>query len=419
MRTIIGICLLAVIWAGVARAEQHDLRVPLKDGRLSLQQLQDSLGHVLHVPDSVLDVLPAPDGFIDIRGIGGWVAIRALDGALGDGFDVRVSDRELVIQFDPDKLPRDWDAGCDAAVRFMQVAAPDATARQNRRFGLRLPQVVDPSQPLVVLIHGLDGDAASCAALGELLLKDGHQVAYFSYPADQPLERSGELLADRLTQLRHDFPSLHVDLIALSMGGLIARQFVEGPDYRGGVDHLIMIAPPNGGSSWSPLAPLMKLIVNAVQCWSDSEWSPAWMITQGVTQAGRDLRPGSKFLAELNSHPRRAGVQYTIIAGDRPVGYRVESQALAWGAHLLGAAVPLSWVWRPLDSALQGQIERLGQRTGQSDGPVSLQSARLAGVDDLVIVPADHVALYESVQGRPPASWPVIQDRLDEHRHGG
>lgn len=122
---------------------------------------------------------------------------------------------------------------------------------------------------------------------------------------------------------------------------------------------------------------------------------------------------------ELNSRPRCAGVRYTIIAGDRPVGYRVEAQTLAWSNRLLGAVMPPSWVAREINSAVDGQIQRIAERTGQSDGPVSVQSARLAGVDDFVIVPADHVGLYKSVQGRPPAAWPIIQDRLDEHRHGG
>jgi len=419
MRKWIGLCLLIVFGPTVAWGEMHDVRLPLRDGRLSLAQLQDSLGHVLHVPQAVLDRLPGPDGSIDMEGIGGWVAVRALNVALGDGFQIQVNDRELVVWFDPEKLPTDWDADCDAAVRFMQIAAPDATARQNHRFGLRRPKDIDANHPLVVLVHGLDGDATSCAQLGELLQKDGHQIAYFSYPADQPLDRSAALLADRLQALRHDFPGLHVELVAQSMGGLIARQYVEGPGYGGGVDHLIMIAPPNAGSDWSPLAPLMKLAVNASAWWSDGDWSPAWMITQGITQAGRDLRPGSRFLEELNSRPRRAGVRYTIIAGDRPAGYRVEAQTLAWGNQLLGAVMPPSWIAREINSAVDGQIQRIADRTGQSDGPVSVQSARLAGVDDFVIVAADHVGLYKSVQGRPPAAWPIIQDRLDEHRHGG
>jgi pimeloyl-ACP methyl ester carboxylesterase len=212
---------------------------------------------------------------------------------------------------------------------------------------------------------------------------------------------------------------MRIDLVTQSMGGLIARQWVEGPEYCGGVDRLIMIAPPNDGSVWSRFSLLMKLAVNASDWWNDPQWNPAWMFTQGITQAGRDLEPGSRFLTELNSHPRRSEIRYTIIAGDQPLAFRIAAQTTAFGDRLLDDVLPDSGIWRHIDSAIDGQIQRLEERTGQSDGPVSLDSARLAGVDDFVIVPADHIALYKCVQGRAPASWPIIQERLDEHRHGG
>ena len=111
MRSWIGLSVLIVLWPAVAFSEMHELRLPLRDGRLSLAQLQDSLGHVLHVPQTVLDRLGDLDGSIDLQGIGGWVAVRAIDEALGDGFQIQVNERELVIEFDPAKLPKDWGVG--------------------------------------------------------------------------------------------------------------------------------------------------------------------------------------------------------------------------------------------------------------------------------------------------------------------
>ena len=43
---------------------------------------------------------------------------------------------------------------------------------------------------------------------------------------------------------------------------------------------------------------------------------------------------------------------------------------------------------------------------------MSLQSARLAGVDDFVAINADHLSLYETINGQPPAAWPIIEARL-------
>jgi hypothetical protein len=53
-------------------------------------------------------------------------------------------------------------------------------------------------------------------------------------------------------------------------------------------------------------------------------------------------------------------------------------------------------------------------KTGKSDGPVSVSSTTLAGVDDFVVLPADHAALYYPVDGNKPAAWEVIRDRLKQ-----
>ena len=41
-----------------------------------------------------------------------------------------------------------------------------------------------------------------------------------------------------------------------------------------------------------------------------------------------------------------------------------------------------------------------------------LESAKLDGVDDIVILPADHTTIAFSRDGRSPLAWDVIADRL-------
>src|SRR6202034_2335416 len=249
---------------------------------------------------------------IDIRGLSGLLFVRAVNGALGDGFHLAVDEDALRISIDTDKLPGDWDQSCEALNRFTRIAAPETTARQGRRFGLHLPRVVDSKTPMVVLIHGLDGDGGSCGDLAELLHGDGFQTATFVYPTERPIAENVELFSRHMSALREQFPGLRIDLVSESMGGLIARRYVEGPDYAGGIDHFILIAPPNEGSSWTSAGWILKLIVNAASWKSDPDWSPAWMITEGLCQEARDLRPRSDFLIALNSKPRRSEVRYTI-----------------------------------------------------------------------------------------------------------
>ena len=39
----------------------------------------------------------------------------------------------------------------------------------------------------------------------------------------------------------------------------MSRAYVEGSEYAGGIDHLIMITPPNHGSNWTSLHLAIKI----------------------------------------------------------------------------------------------------------------------------------------------------------------
>jgi pimeloyl-ACP methyl ester carboxylesterase len=406
------ISLIAMLIPATCMAAHFQISIPLQDGRLGIGELRQTLEHEWDLPASVVSGLPDVNISVDLRGIDGWMMVRALNSAMGDGFHFAVKSDELIATIDSRKLPASWNDACDALARFTTVAAPEAVARQNRRLGLHLPQLVDEKRPMVVLIHGLDGDGCSCDDLSRLIDASGYQTATFVYPAERPLAESGRLLAKYMSALRDQFPNLRIDLVTESMGGLVARQYVEGPDYAGGVDHFILIAPPNEGSNWVGGAWLLKLIVNAAQWKNDAQWSPAWMITEGINQEVNDLRPQSDFLTRLNSLHRRTDVRYTIIAGDRPAAYRYEANLLGVASELLDTQFSSTWGVSQIYHATVVERNDLLNRTGRSDGPVELDSAGLTGVKDFVVLPVDHIALFKSVDGNAPAAWPVIRDRL-------
>lgn len=412
MRTRFLTALIAFFVPGLCLAAEVDVSIPLQDGRLGIIQLRYTLESELHLPETIVDELPRADITVDLRGVNGWMLARAVNGALGDGFHLAVDDDALRISVDPEKLPANWDQTCDALERFTRIAAPEATARQARRFGLHLPKVVDANRPIVVLIHGLDGDCSSCDDLAGLIRGDGFQTATFAYPTERPLAENAELFGRHMSALHDEFPNLRIDLVTESMGGLIARRYVEGADYAGGVDRFILIAPPNEGSNWIGAGWILKLIVNAASWKNDPQWSPAWMITEGICREARDLYPQSDFLIGLNSQPRRSDVRYTIIAGDRPAGYRYEADLLAIAGAALDGQFPQWGGIRQVSHAIESERLQLLSQTGTNDGPVTLGSAGLAGVADFVAVPADHIALFKTVDGEPPAAWPVIHNRL-------
>ncbi len=390
-----------------ATAEVHQATIRLDHGRLETAEISAAVLEKLHLPGVGIG-----SGWIDLSGMRGTLFVDAINAALGDGGRIDLRDDQLVLNVDPEKLPRNYRAIERAIRTFTAAAAPDATANQRREYGLLMPKVVDPRRPMVVLIQGLDCGCGNSMALGQLLEGRGFQPAYFSYPSDGPIEDSAAMLTQNMKAVRETFPQMQVDIVGHSMGGLIARRYVEGDEYAGGVRHLILVATPNGGTRWATFRFALE-VVEHYQLWkNDPNWRPSWMITDGLGEAGDDLQPRSDFLTQLNSRPRREGVMYTIIAGDQNVIMPMTAHALDGAANVLPARVAGWWGFRQTEGALHSAAERVSLHTGKSDGPVSLKSTRLEGVDDYVVVRANHNSLYLSEDGQPPAAWGVIRDRF-------
>jgi len=394
--------------ASSALAAPHEARVPLHDGRLRLADLSAQLLEEAHLPTTHL-----PPGEISLRGIGGSLFVEAMNRSLGDGCRMNVSADALVLHVDPDKLPASMDTAERALRIFTATAAPEATAAQARHYGLLMPSAVDPNKPMVVLVHGLDMDGMEWGPLGQLLKRSGYQVAYFGYPDDQPLDDDGQLLAKHLQAVRETFPAMRLNVITYSMGSLVARSYIEGPDYRGGVDHLILLAPPNHGSSWARLRILAEWKEHLLLCLNDRDWRPTWMITDGLGEAGRDLNPHSNFLRELNARPRRDDVRYTIIEGDEHPMRRLTADFVQGSEMLIPGRAMNWWGLRQTRVGLSLLATKIRSHADQSDGPVTLTSAALPGVADVVQVHADHETIYRGDGDQLPAAWQIIKDRLE------
>ena len=404
-RVVLGLAL--AVACPTAAAGPHETRIPLHDGKLETADLTQTLLSVLHVRGVGLGAAT-----IDLSGLGGATFVRALDAALGDGCRIDVTPDALVLHFDPEKLPRSFDDAKLATRVFTATAAPGATARQQRRYGLLLPQRVDPNRPMVVLVHGLDCNRANWYPMAELLVDEGYQVAYFTYASDGPLEESAELLTREMGALRERFPEMSLNVLAHSMGGLVARRYVEGDDYAGGVRHLILLGTPNLGSRWAAYRLALEVQEHYNLWRRDKDWSPTWMITDGLGEAGRDLKPDSYFLKQLNTRPRRDGVAYTVVAGSQHPVYPMTASTLDRAAKLIPDRAARWWGFRQTEAALQRGAERMRRHVGKSDGPVSVKSTRLAGVDDYVVLPCTHAALYYPSDGQSPAAWEIVRDRL-------
>lgn len=405
-RIVAGLLLLLAV-APAATASPRETRVPLRDGKLDLGDFSVALCRELSLPRCELG-----SGRVSLDGVRCSRLVTAINQSLGDGCSVAVDGGALVLRLDPARLPRGCAAMSRAVRVFTAVAAPEATAAQAAFYGLHLPQHFDDAKPLVVLVHGLDCDRVNWGGMTQCLTGEGYQVAYFTYPSDQPIAESAAFFARNMVTLRNAFPLTPVNVLAYSMGGLVSRAYVEGPDYAGGVERLIMIGTPNSGSGWSRMRWALELEEHYDLWRHEKDWSPTWMITDGLGEAGRDLKPGSRFLRELNSLPRREGVKYTIVCGSQHPARKVSADWLDCTATWVPKRASHWWGLRHVKQGLERQADKVRNKSSGGDGPVKVARARLDGVDDFVIVHADHARLYIGNGKEPPAAWDTIRDRL-------
>ncbi len=302
---------VVMIFAPLASADPHELRLPLRDGRLSTAQLSDALVDRLGIDAPALG-----SASINVRSVGGSLFVAALNRSLGRGATVSADGESLRVCIDPAYLPASGREAKQAVRTFTKTVRPLDAARQAAMFGMKMPETFDPAKPLVVLIHGVDCTRDCMAPMADDLSRDGWQIAFFGYPDDQPIADSAKLLVDDLKIVRDKFPNMPIDLVCFSMGGLVAREAVEGPTYPGGVKHLIQLAPPNHGSKLAVARPLLELREQYSLWRTCGDWRWTWAITDGLGEAGADMQPGSVFLRQLNERTRRDGVQYTIINGN-------------------------------------------------------------------------------------------------------
>ena len=139
----------------------------------------------------------------------------------------------------------------------------------------------------VLLLHGLFDNQASWFWFKRKLKQQGFSnVITMNLSSWHSEEVLTELLAKRIDELRHQLGVNKVHLVGHSMGGIIARNFIQ---LRGGqdkVDRLVCLGSPHHGSK---------------------------LATFSVAPLGKLLVPGSDFLQRLNAAPAPAGVSLTNI----------------------------------------------------------------------------------------------------------
>lgn len=111
------------------------------------------------------------------------------------------------------------------------------------------PAALDATQPPIVLIHGIDGSGRDMARLGKALRASGRHVhAIDLEPSDgsAPIEELSAQLERFIVARLADEPAF--DLAGYSMGGIVARHYLQERGGHARVRRFVSISSPHHGT---------------------------------------------------------------------------------------------------------------------------------------------------------------------------
>lgn len=406
------------------------IEIPLKDGKLPVRELLNSMCQAVGIdPGERFDNIKLS---INVSSTLGKLQLRILNKATGGALNIEVQNDQVVFELDRDVAAKQIDLIYGQLQRW--ISPPAKSDNNHPRYGLTVVTKDEDRAPMstlpqnatqaVILIHGLDDPGWMWRDLTPYLLDAGYVVLRFEYPNDQPISESADLLARHLETLSTRGIK-QINIVAHSMGALVARDTLTRKAYYNGdgigseryptVDRLIMIGPPNHGSKLVWLRGIAE-VREQLYRWIKGNGTLTNALTDGMGEAGRDLHPDSDFLRRLNARSNPSHTTYTIIAGRiSPIDEQGLDKLIEHIKKISESDNSTDWLrnWVREAEANKAKSMLAAAVRGLGDGIVTLKSAKLEGVEDIVEVEANHISMIANVfSSKTPPAIGIIIDRL-------
>jgi triacylglycerol lipase len=234
--------------------------------------------------------------------------------------------------FRPERLPD----GSVPAPRHGAEPAPDGRPGADVLRASPLPDGVDDDGTPILMLHGLADNRSIFTVLGRSLRRHGfghvHTVNYSLLTSD--VRTAAARLAEHVEMLCEHTGYDRVHVIAHSLGGLIARYYVQrlGGDAR--VHTLVTLGTPHGGTYAAKLLPV---------------------------RLGRQLRPDSDVVEELTRPAPRCRTRFVAIWSDLDQLIYPKRNAQLIHADLDGRSVLVHGVGHmslPIDRRVVAEVTR-------------------------------------------------------------
>ncbi|CAG35120.1 hypothetical protein DP0391 [Desulfotalea psychrophila LSv54] len=194
----------------------------------------------------------------------------------------------------------------------------------------------------VILLHGLARTSRSMVSMEESLLSSGYRVINLDYPSRKfKIEKLADAAVSAALSECQEYSPRKVHFVTHSLGGILVRQYLSKRQIAN-LGRVVMLSPPNGGSE---VVDKMKAV-------------PGFFWLNGP--AGQQLGTSA---ASIPRRLGRVGFELGVIAGNRSVNL------------ILSLMI-----------------------TGEDDGKVSIENAKVEGMVDFLVLPHSHPFIMRATE---------------------